>query len=234
MKYLLTKSEEDAIVSFINSYIQTNNDIETYYQVNISFGEIIDYIQCKERICYEQNIYIRDLFINLTKNTINIPNEIYIENYINLREHYSNKKNTIKNTDIAIYGLLTSENNLVFNSNIKKIQAVYKKNVYSIVESVKYMHNIVYDESFGNLIKHKSCLVTIVDNRIITKKKDCKNTNEHWNIALETLKLNSNNIVMVITTDEILDKQFDILWKSEESNIKLYIDSNHNETILEY
>lgn len=231
------------LLPIIHGYIIMNN-IDTYIEPFVGGCNIIDKVQCKNKIGYDNNEFIIKLFNHLKSidDGSDIPEEISREQYMDFRAHYNAKDKTYPDWLLAAIGLLTNKNGEMFNNG--KISKHFNTNDYienrnEILEQIKSLHDVELKFSDYRELKPKNSLIYCDapysgKNEVDSVTKEF-NHKEFWDIMREWSK---DNIVLI--SENKAPSDFDIIW--EQSNYdkelkkveRLFIHHNLNKDNINY
>lgn len=201
------------------------NKIETYIEPFVGGANIIDKINCKNKIGYDANKYLISLLNKAKYNISDFPERILLEEYNNVKENFENYDDWY----IGLVGFCSSFGAKFFGgyardsksdesgkwsfgaiNNLKK-QSINFKNINFI--------NLSYDKI--NIEDLKNCLIYCdppYRNTLKYKKVEEFNYEFYYNWVKE---LSKNNIV--ICSEYYMPEEFICIW---ERQTKVLIDSN--------
>lgn len=225
MRYVGSKNKiSKEIVTILQNIIEKNK-IETYIEPFVGGANIIDKINCKNKIGYDANKYLIALLNKAKYNIGDFPERILLEEYNNVKENFENYDDWY----IGLVGFCSSFGAKFFGryardskldesgkwsfgaiNNLKK-QSINFKNINFI--------NLSYDKiNIGDL---KNCLIYCdppYRNTLKYKKVEEFNYDFYYNWVKE---LSKNNIV--ICSEYYMPEEFICIWKKQT---KVLIDSN--------
>lgn len=222
MKYMGSKAGiASEILPFIHSYIVVNN-LDTYIEPFVGGANMIDKVQCSNKLAYDKNKYLIALFKHL-QNGGELPEDVSREQFEDCKVHYKMKDKYYEDWYLAAVGFLAGFNGRFFDGGYAKPS--YEKDKYrdyyqeakrNILEQVKSLTDVKFNVSDYKDLKPNNALVYMdppyagtQGYLTITKEFNHK---EFWDIAREWSK---NNIVLV--SEESAPDDFDILWEQEVS-----------------
>lgn len=250
MKYMGSKARiASEILPFIHSYIVVNN-IETYIEPFVGGANMIDKVQCSNKLAYDKNRYLIALFKHL-QNGGELPEEVSRERFIDCREHYKLDDGYYKDWYLAAVGFLAGFNGRFYDGGYSgstcengKYRDYYQEAKRNILEQMKSLTDVQFNIADYRTLKPKNSLV-YMDPPYAGKKGYLTitkefNHKEFWDIAREWSK---DNIVLI--SEESAPDDFDILWEQEVSRSlnakdkgvateKLYIHSSLNKDVQGY
>lgn len=239
MKYTGSKEKiASDIVSFINSYIVINN-IDTYIEPFVGGCNIIDSVQCTNRIASDNNKYVIALFKYLQDNG-ELPESITSEQYSDCKAHYKAKDKYYPEWYIAAIGYLAGQNGKFFNKSSgnhvykeEQFADMYQEARSNIINQVKKLSDVQFSvQDYRKINPYNSviyCDPPYSGSKGIDSITKDFNYIEFWDIMREWSK---NNIVLI--SEEKAPDDFCIIWEQGDSNEKLFIHESLNETITEY
>jgi len=209
----------DDILPFIHSYI-VSEGIDTYIEPFVGGCNIIDKVQCKNRLAYDKNKYLIALFKYL-QNGGELPENISKDQYVDCRIHYQAKDKYYPDWYLAAVGFLASYNGRFFdggyaNANISNnnYRNYYDEAKRNILKQMQSLQDVKFEVADYKTLKPKKSLIYAdppyagtKGYLTITKKF---NHPEFWDIIREWSK---DNIVLV--SEEQAPDDFDIVWEKE-------------------
>lgn len=250
MKYMGSKAKiAGEILPFIHSYILVNN-IETYIEPFVGGANMIDKVQCKNRLAFDKNKYIIALFNHL-KSGGELPESVTREQYIDCRAHYKIEDGYYEDWYLAAVGFLASFNGRFYDGGFAKdtesngvVRNYYSEAKQNILNQMKYLQDVEFNVSDYKELKPKDSLVYLDPpyagtKGYLTVTKEF-NHKEFWEIAREWSK---DNIVLI--SEENAPDDFDVLWEQDVSRTinasnknhateKLFIHHSLNDSIIDY
>lgn len=228
MKYFGSKeSIADYIVPFINSYIMVN-DIETYIEPFVGGANIIDKVQCKNRIAYDNNKYLIALFNHL-KNDGELPDEITVEQYADCRAHYRSGDTYYPDWYIGAVGFLAGYKGRFYEGGYATTPSIDEDNPKSHYEEAKeellFQMKSLIDVEFivSDFSKLNPTHSMIYCDPPYAGVKGCNavtkqfNHKLFWDKATEWSK-NGDNIVLI--SEKEAPEYFDTLWEQDITQAK--------------
>lgn len=196
MKYMGSKSRlSKDIVPILNKIIVDNN-IDTYIEPFVGGANIIDKIQCKNKIGCDNNEYLICMWNDL-QHGWTPPSEINKELYDDIK----NNKDKYNKSIVAVTGLCATYNAKWFGgyagkvkTKINTIRDYYDESIRNIEKQVPNILNVQF--ICGDYKNLKPCNALIYCDppyQNTTKYKDSFNHEEYWNKVREWSK---NNIVI--------------------------------------
>ena len=215
MKCLDSKEKvADEIVSIINSYIVANN-IDKYIEPFVGGANIIDCVQCNERIAYDINKYTVELF-NYLINGGEIPEYITIEQYIDAKAHYNKKgkqKNKYDNWYLGFIGFICSKGNTFFGD----YNSEYKEDENRLLEQITLLTDVVFNVANFFDLEVEGAIIYLDPP---SNKKERFDIDKFW---VKTRELIHTGNLVLITAKEA-PEDFKCIWESDDKQpIKLFI-----------
>lgn len=218
----------DDLISIINSYIVANN-INVYIEPFVGGANIIDCIQCNERIAYDTNKYIIELF-NYLINDGELPEEILVEQYIDAKAHCNKKgkhKNKYEDWYLGFVGFICSKGNTFFG----EYNQYYKEDETKLIEQITLLKDVEFRvQDFFNL--EISGAILYLDPP--SNKKEKFDIDKFWIKVRELIE--TDNLVLITAKDAPDD--FKIIWESTDKQpIKLFIHETQDidtDDLIEY
>lgn len=250
MKYMGSKSKiASNILPFIHNYMLINN-IDTYIEPFVGGCNMIDKVQCSNKLAFDKNKYLIALFKHLQDNG-ELPEEVSREQYTDCRAHYKVNDNYYPDWYIAAVGFLASFNGRFYDGGIDNAgwdgdnyRDYYQEAKRNILEQMPNLVDVVFKVGDYRELKPHGALIYCDPPYAGTKgyltiTKDF-NHKEFWDIMREWSK---DNIVLI--SEENAPEDFDIIWEQEVmrtihatdksiSTEKLFIHHSLNEVSSEY
>ena len=220
MKYMGSKAKiAGDILPFIHSYILINN-ITTYIEPFMGGCNMIDKVQCANRLAYDKNRYLVALFKHL-QNGGELPEDVSREQYADCRAHYKADDGYYPDWYLAAVGFLASFNGRFFDGGYAgkgvegdKVRDYYQESKQNILQQIRSLQDVKFDIADYKTLKPKGCLIYAdppyagtKGYLTITKEFNHK---EFWDLMREWSK---DNIVLI--SEESAPDDFDILWEQE-------------------
>jgi DNA adenine methylase len=237
------------ILPYIHSYIMVNN-IDTYIEPFMGGCNMIDKVQCTNRLAYDKNRYLVALFQYL-QNGGELPEDVSRAQYADCRAHYNADDGYYPDWYLAAVGFLAGFNGRFYDGcyanpgyDGEAYRDYYQEAKRNILEQMKGLTDVKFATAdYKTLHPHNSLIYAdppyagTKGYLTITKEFNHK---EFWDIMREWSK---DNIVLI--SEENAPDDFDILWEAEVSRTiraidkskateKLFIHHSLNEDNVDY
>lgn len=245
MKYMGSKAAiATSILSYIHSYIFLNN-IDTYIEPFVGGANVIDKVQCTNKLAYDKNRYVIALYKHLQSNG-ELPEDVSRELYIDCRSHYYAKDGYYPDWYLAAVGFLAGYNGRFYDGGYggtfkseENNRNYYNEAKNNLLNQMKSLQDVKFEVSDYKDLQPKGALIYADPPYKGTKGYDTIskkfNHQQFWDKVREWSK---DNIVLV--SEEQAPEDFDIIWEQEvlrtvNNNIskqateKLFIHSSLNE-----
>lgn len=224
MKYMGSKASiAKYILPFIHNYILLNN-IDTYIEPFIGGANMIDKVQCKNKIGSDINKHLVELLKHVQETTDDLPEDVDYELYQDVKAN----QDTGKYPDWYIGAV-----EFIAGFNGRGFDGCFAKPVWEVKEDGTKTYRNYYQESKRNIIEQAPLLKDIkitqgsyekysdVKNALIycdppyagTKSYNRRVTFDHSRFWQWVRDMSENNIVLV--SEETAPLDFDILWEQE-------------------
>lgn len=158
MKYMGSKSRlSKYIAPIINNLIKENN-IDTYIEPFVGGCNMIEHIKCKNKIGYDNNEYLIEMWSKLKQGWIP-PNELTKDEYNDIK----NNKDSFPKEMVAIAGLCATYNSKWFggyagivHTKINTVRDYYGEAIRNILKQINNLKDVEFHcDSYKNLFfKH--------------------------------------------------------------------------------
>jgi DNA adenine methylase len=209
------------ILPFIHSYILINN-IDTYIEPFVGGANMMDKVNCTNKLAYDKNKYLIALFQYL-QNGGELPEEVSREQYTDCRAHYLAKDSYYPDWYIAAVGFIAGFNGRFYDGGYaaagwegEHYRDYYQEARRNIIDQMKHLQDVKFEVSdYRKLEPHNSLVYAdppyAGTKGYLTITKDF-NHKEFWDIMREWSK---DNVVLI--SEENAPDDFDILWEQEVS-----------------
>jgi len=244
MKYMGGKSAiAGEILPFIHSYLIVNN-CDTYIEPFVGGANIIDKVQCTNRIAYDKNKYLIAFFKHLQDGG-ELPEDVSREQYNDCREHFLANDKYYPDWYIAAIGFLAGYNGKFFDGGYGgtaiengKQRDYYQEAKRNVLGQIQNLADVKFDVSdYKDLNPHNSvvyCDPPYCGTEGYLKVSKKFNHSEFWEIMR---KWSVDNIVLI--SEENAPEDFDVIWEKDvartinnvekkKSTEKLYIHHSLN------
>lgn len=237
MKYMGSKARiAEKIIQVIEGKMRENG-IKTYIEPFCGGCNVIDKVQCNEKIASDNNKYLIEMYKNINQ-IQNLPEFVTKKHYLEVRDCYNKKLNTYQDWYVGAVGFLASYNGRFFDGGYA-----------GIAHTKEGKERNYYDEAKRNLSKQIQRLKDIQFQwgdyeDLYSDKADCliycdipyKGTQQYesgknfdyerfWNWAK---KMSEKNIVLV--SEQEAPSEWECIWKQE---IKRTIDNTKRVLAIE-
>lgn len=222
MKYMGSKARiANEILPFIHSYIVINN-IDTYIEPFVGGANMMDKVQCTNKLAYDKNRYLIALFKHL-QNGGELPEDVSREQYIDCRAHYKVDDGYYPDWYLAAVGFLAGFYGRFYDGcyanpgfDKEHYSDYYQEAKRNILEQIVHLQDVQFDVADYKTLNPKNSLVYADPPYAGTKgyltiTKDF-NHKEFWDIMREWSK---DNIVLI--SEESAPSDFDVIWEQEVS-----------------
>lgn len=218
MKYVGSKNRlAKDLVPIIQNYID-NNKIETYIEPFVGGGNIIDKINCKNKIGYDYNKYLIALWNKLKQDTDWIPDDISKEQYLDVKNNMENK---YEDYYVGLIGFCATYNAGWFrgyggkaHTKQGKIRNYYKEGVNNILKQINNIKDVEFKVSnYIDLPSFNNCLLYCDPPYESSGDKMYKENiiyKDYWNKVREWSK---NNIVLC--SEYNAPEDFECIWSKK-------------------
>lgn len=205
---------DSEIVGILNCLIVENN-IKTYVEPYIGFGNIIGNIQCENKYGYDSNKYIIGLLRYLSNNGA-IPDEISLGAFEDAKAHYQCKSKAYEDWYYGLLGFMLSGSDETKPFHSRYITQDALSDAYSKTrDNVEKHRSYISDTKFA-IGKIDGICDKLKDALIYCKIPKYKRFNADKFID-NMFKLSENNIV--ILKAEAVYSEFELIWE-EYNDIK--------------
>lgn len=229
MKYMGSKNKiSKYIVPILQKCIDDNN-IENYYEFFVGGANIIDKIQCKNRIGTDKNKYLIELLKYVRDNRDRddlFPKEISKDYYNKVRKSYRNHDNTYSDLEKGIVGFLASYNGRFYDGGYSAITITktgternyYKESVNNLKAQSPNLKGIKF-----SCKDYKDINIENVKNAVIYLDPPYKNVKQYDNskdfdydyFYDFCVRLKENGNFIFISELDIADNRFEKIWEME-------------------
>lgn len=229
MQYMGSKARfAKDIVPILQRCIDENN-VKLYIEPFVGGANIIDKINCLERIGTDINLYLIKLLIYIRDNDINtIPDVIFIDEYNKVKQSYKNKTNEFPDWYKGLVGFCASYGNKFYNGYARNSQddttgQRTKSALKNIKDQKERLKNIKFAvKDYRELAKGNFTNVVLYFDppyKDTTKYKDSIDYDEFYNLCRK-LKSQGNHIFV---SEYNMPDDFKCIWTKET---KTTIDKN--------
>lgn len=198
------------IVAYIHSYIIANN-IQTYIEPFVGGANIIEHIQCKNKIGSDINKELIALYTHL-QNGGELPALVTREKYNDVRTHWRLDDGKYEDWYIGVVGFLMSFNGIEFCTLINdeyvdkrngnnRIRSMYTERCNSLLSQMSKLKDVKFINQSYDIYNTENCLYYMDPPYAGTysygrnrSKKNVFDSDAFWNKCRE---LSKNNIVLI-------------------------------------
>lgn len=236
MKYMGSKSRiADSIIPFIQKQIN-DNKITTYIEPFCGGCNVIDKINCQNKIATDNHKYLIAMFQNLNR-IVELPEFITKEHYSEVRGCFNNNLNIYEDWYIGAIGFLASYNGRFFDggyaglveTKIGTVRNYYDEAKRNLLEQIPDLINVEFHccdyRVFSNCKGHLFYLDPPYKNK---KQYGSSKNFSHDDFWEWCRHMSGNNIVIISEQEAPVD--FKCVWQQE---VKRTIDNNKRVNAVE-
>jgi len=217
------KKLQKHIAPIINKLI-TDNNISTYIEPFVGGANMIEVVNCYEKIGYDNNEYLISLLNYVSNNGLdNLPNEITREHYSNVRTVYNNGGIMFPKYYIGYIGFMGSYNGRFFDGGYsghdvkekgkEKGRDFIRQTINNLESQLENIKDIKFKTLDFKKIDVKGCLIYCDPPYKNTKKYLTSKNFDYYNFYEWVRKMSKNNIVLVSEYEMPVD--FEVIWSKE-------------------
>lgn len=207
------------IVTILNSYILLNN-IDTYIEPFVGGANIIDKVQCSNKIAYDNNRYIIALFQYL-QNHNEMPLEVTREQYLDCKAHFNKDDKYYPDWYLALCSIMGAGSKMYDGGyiNVNNPEEYFDSTKEELTEQMKSLMETEFRVSDYSELNPKEALIycdaPYCGSKGLKHKSKKFDYNHYWN----TIRHWSKNNIVIISEVQAPD-DFDIIWEQSDNHSK--------------
>lgn len=225
MKYMGSKNKISKYIVPILQKCIDNNNIENYYEFFVGGANIIDKIQCKNRIGTDKNKYLIELLKYVRDNNLdNLPNEILFEEYDRVRKSYRDNSDKYEDYYKGFIGFCGSYGNRFYDGGYARNSSedITGERTKSAILNLKTQAPNLKGIKFS-CKDYKDINIENVKNAVIYLDPPYKNVKQYDNskdfdydyFYDFCVRLKENGNFVFISELDIADNRFEKIWEME-------------------
>lgn len=217
MKYMGSKARyAKFILPIIHKIIKVYN-IQNYCEPFVGGCNMIDKVECKNKVGSDNNKYLIALLNNVHK-IEELPLDVSFEHYSEVRESYKTKNGNFEDWYIGAIGFLASCNGRFFDGGYAKptdTRNFYDEAKRNLEKQVDSLCGIKFFHKDYSLIKKdlKGWLIYCDPPYKNTKKYDTSRDFDYEKFYSWCREMSKNNIVLI--SEQEMPSDFNIIWEQE-------------------